>query len=177
MGKLRHRPDTIRGRVIQERDQQTSEHDSQGRKKDIVIKYGGKELLKGYMLLDKQTWERSGQATNNEPVYREYLNYLPHNAFIGIAYKGSIPQCGLLGLYSKASSYYEFGASAHRPAPGSTHYLQWQTILKMKSEGVLRYNFVGCKIDVDANSKLSNIQHFKAGFGGELARSFFSSVN
>lgn len=153
----------------------TSKHRNmirRGEKNDIVIKYGGKELLKDYMLLDKQTWERSGQTTNNEPVYREYIDFLPHNAFIGIAYKDSIPQCGLLGLYSKASFYYEFGASAHRPAPGSTHYLQWKTILKMKAEGVLRYNFVGCRIDVDADTKLSNIQHFKAGFGGELVRSF-----
>ena len=83
-----------------------------------------------------------------------------------------MPQCGLLGLYSKACFYYEFGASAHRPEPGSTHYLQWQTILKMKSEGVRRYSFVGCRINVDKDSKLSNIQHFKAGFGGDLVRSF-----
>ena len=143
-----------------------------GEKSEIDVKFGGVELLSDYMILDKQTWERSGESPDNEPIFKKYLEDLPHNAFIGIAYKNSVPQCGLLGLYSKACFYYEFGSSAHKPEPGSTHYLQWKTILKMKSAGVLRYSFVGCRIDVDKDTKLSNIQHFKAGFGGELVRSF-----
>lgn len=143
-----------------------------GEKSQIEVRYGGIEMLPDYMNLDKQTWERSGVNCNNEQEYKRCLTALPNNSFIGIAYKDSIPQCGLLGLYSKSCFYYEFGASAHKPEPGSTHYLQWRTILKMKDEGVQRYSFVGCRIDVDKDTKLSNIQHFKSGFGGELIESY-----
>ncbi len=143
-----------------------------GEKSLIEIKYGAHDLLADYTKLDSMTWERSGVKANNEHIYRDYLDNLPNNSIIGIAYKDGEPQCGLLGLYSSGCFYYEFGASAHRPEPGSTHYLQWQTILKMKAAGVRKYSFVGCRIDVDKDSKLGNIQHFKAGFGGELINSY-----
>lgn len=153
----------------------TSKHRNmirRGEKSEIEVKYGGIELLSDYLLLDSQTWERSGVTVSHEAEYRRYLECLPNNAIIGIAYKDSVPQCGLLGLYSKACFYYQFGASAHKPEPGSTHYLQWKTILKMKEAGVKQYSFVGCRIDVDKDSKLSNIQHFKSGFGGTLVQSY-----
>ena len=65
-----------------------------------------------------------------------------------------------------------FGASAHKPEPGSTHLLQWRTILRMKKNGVLAYNFVGCRLNEDKDSKYHNIQHFKKGFGGILQECF-----
>ena len=42
----------------------------------------------------------------------------------------------------------------------------------MKKRGVKKYSFVGFRIDVDPNSKLAGIQHFKKGFGGELVEGY-----
>lgn len=148
-----------------------------GEKSNIEVKYGGMELLDDYLKVDLQTWRRSDQNVDHRHYYSNIMKELKGNAIIGISYKDGIPQCGLLGYYNKAMFYYMFGASANRPEPGSTHYLQWKTILLMKAKGVLKYSFVGCRIDVDKNSKLHNIQHFKEGFGGELVESYmFKSV-
>ena len=133
------------------------------------MKFGGAELLDDYLILDKQTWSRSNKTMNNEAMYKKYLEVLGENSVVGIAYNtDGVPQCGLLGFYNNAMFYYMFGASANRPDPGSTHYLQFQTMKLMLERGVKAYNFVGCRINVDKDSKYEHIQHFKKGFGGEL---------
>lgn len=149
----------------------TSKHRNmirRGMKSEIYIKYGSTNLLDDYLELDRQTWQRSGQDIDHSAYYKKYLEYFKEHAIVGVAYKDSIPQCGLIGLYNNRMFYYMFGASANKPEPGSTHYLQWNTILKMKEIGVKQYSFVGCRINVDEDSKLYNIQHFKKGFGGKL---------
>lgn len=149
----------------------TSKHRNmirRGERGEIVVKYGGVELLPDYITVDKQTWKRSGSDIDHTAYYTEYVNTLKDNAVVGVAYKDGVPQCGLIGCYNQRMFYYMFGASADRPEPGSTHLLQWQTILRMKAAGVQAYNFVGCRLDVDPGSKYENIQHFKKGFGGVL---------
>lgn len=149
----------------------TSKHRNmvrRGEKSDLVISFGDKELLDDYLLLDRATWSRSNKSIDNRKKYSEYLEKLSNHSIVAIAYKDSIPQCGILGFYNKQMFYYMFGASANNPVPGSTHYLQWRTMLYLKALWVKTYNFVGCRINEDVNSKYHNIQHFKKGFGGEL---------
>lgn len=140
-----------------------------GEKSNITVKFGGIELLEDYLALDEQTWLRSNKKINNSKVYKNYIKALGENAVIGIAYDSeNVPQAGLMGFYNDAMFYYMFGASANSPAPGSTHYLQFQTMKLMLERGVKAYNFVGCRINVDKGSKYEHIQHFKKGFGGDL---------
>lgn len=143
-----------------------------GQRGEVQVKFGSLELLDDYMVLDRQTWARSGQNVDHTDFYRQYIEYMPKNTVIGIAYKDGVPQCGLLGLYNAKMFYYMFGASADRPEPGSTHLLQWENIITMKEKGVKAYSFVGARIDEDPNSKLHNIQHFKKGFGGSLVECY-----
>ena len=127
-----------------------------GEKSGIEIRFGGKELIKDYIFIDKQTWQRNGKEIDHSEEYLKYIDIFGDTAFIGIAYKDGMPQCGLLGFYNKKMFYYMFGASINKPEPGSTHFLQWNTILKMKQENVHYYNFVGCRINVDPDSKYHN---------------------
>lgn len=143
-----------------------------GQKGEVQVKFGSLELLDDYMLLDRQTWARSGQAADHTDFYKTYVEHMPKHTMIGIAYKDGMPQCGLLGLYNAQMFYYMFGASADCPEPGSTHLLQWQNIIKMKDKGVKAYSFVGARINEDPDSKLHNIQHFKKGFGGSLVECY-----
>lgn len=143
-----------------------------GERGGVEVKFGGLELLPDYILLDKQTWERSGQFVNNTHYYEKYVKELTPQIVVAVAYKDSAPQCGLIGLYNKKMFYYMFGASAHKPEPGATHFLQWQTILRMKQYGVGAYNFVGCRLNIEKGSKYYKIQHFKKGFGGRLQEVF-----
>ena len=137
-------------------------------KADVSVKIGGKELLDTYLKLDTETWERSGVISNNKSIYEKILDNLKTTSFIAIAYKDEIPQSGMLCCYNKAMMYYLFAASKNSPEPGSTNLLHWEVMKYMKSLGVLKYSFVGCRINEDENSKYHNIQRFKEGFGGEL---------
>lgn len=143
-----------------------------GEKAGVSVAFGGEELLEDYLLVDRATWRRSGLDTDNAEHYRSILRSFKEHAVIGMAYRDGVPQCGLLGLFNSEMFYYEFGATADDPEQGSTHYLQWKTICKMKELGVKRYSFVGCRIRVDADSKYKRIQHFKEGFGGELVQGY-----
>lgn len=147
-----------------------------GEKGQIDVKFGGTELLEDYILLDKETWKRSNVEVDNTQLYSTLLSAFPKQSIIAIAYKDSIPQAGILGLYNKSMFYYQYGASTSRPEPGSTHYLQWKMMLYMKSLGVRLYSFVGCRMNVDESTKLKSIQHFKEGFGGELKLSYTFKV-
>lgn len=119
--------------------------------------------------MDKETWLRSGINVEHSSVFFDYFKYLPHNVLLGIAYdEFGCPQSGILGLYNSKMFYYLYGAGINHPVPGSSHLLQWATIKKMKQAGVQYYNFVGCRIDEDPESKYHSIQHYKQGFGGEL---------
>lgn len=149
----------------------TSKHRNmvrRGEKAGIVIRIGGKELLKEYMDLDAGLWSRNHVDVDFSDIYNRIVDYFDQQYMIGIAYKDGTPQCGIFGIFNNSMFYYLFGATAERPEPGSTHYLQWQSMLWLKSRGVKRYNFVGCRLNVDKGSKYDAIQHFKSGFGGDL---------
>lgn len=157
----------------------TSKHRNmirRGEKSEVTVCFGGLELLNDYIKVDKQTWLRSGKEIDNTEFYTQYIQALPNHTIVGIAYKEGVPQCGIIGLYSKECFYYMYGASADSPIPGATHYLQWKMICLMKGKGVHYYNFVGCRINEDADSKYHNIQHFKKGFGGVLEECYLFRV-
>lgn len=157
----------------------TSKHRNmirRGEKGGVDYKIGGLNILDDYMEVDKQTWERNGQNTDHFSFYRNYLEKFGSKALVAVAYKDAVPQCGILGIYNEAMFYYMFGASADHPEPGSTHFLQWQTMRYLKERNVKKYNFVGCRLQVDPGSKYENIQRFKKGFGGQLVEGYLFKV-
>lgn len=158
----------------------TSKHRNmirRGEKSGIEIRFGGTELLEDYLLVDRQTWNRSGETIDHTEFYKKYLEDFGEHSLLGVAYKDGVPQCGILGIYNESMFYYMFGASADHPEPGSTHYLQWRTMQYMRERNVRYYNFVGCRLNVDAGSKYENIQRFKKGFGGELVECYLFKVS
>lgn len=143
-------------------------------KKDgIIVKSGrDKTLLAHYMQMDVQTEQRSKKPSEGISFYRTRLNALPQHSMIFIAYKDDIPQSGALIYYDKLCGYYMFGANKNSPHSGSGNLLQWEIMRWLKSKGVSRYSFVGCRINEDEDSKYHNIQRFKARFGGELIQGY-----
>lgn len=100
------------------------------------------------------------------------MNNLKENVFITIAYMGEIPQAGACYFVNKQMCYYMYGASTNKPESGSTNLLHWEVIKYLKDIEVKRYSFVGCRIDVDPDSKYHSIQRFKERFGGELVQGY-----
>lgn len=153
----------------------TSKHRNmirRGEKSGVLVKIGGMDLLEDYLAVDRATWERNNKPIDNSMRYKKMLEMMPNMTFVSIAYKDNTPQCGILGFYNKVMAYYMFGASKNKPEPGSTHFLQWKTIQFLRDSGVKAYNFVGCRLNEDPESKYHAIQHFKKGFGGTLIEGY-----
>lgn len=147
-----------------------------GEKADLEIKIGKEELLDDYVSLDIATWKRSGIIANNQTRFQSSLKIMHDNTIIALAYKDGIPQCGILGYYNVNMFYYMFGATSDNPEPGATHFLHYKTMQYLQSIGVKAYNFVGCRINEDPDSKYHAIQHFKKGFGGDLEEIYMFKV-
>lgn len=145
-------------------------------KDGVVIKNGSIELLGEYIALDNETWKRSNKTGKGIEFYKNVLDKLKDNCIIYIAYKDEEPQSGAMFFYNQAMSYYMFGASKDSPYTGAMNLLHWEAIKNMKNMGVKKYSFVGCRMNVDEDSKLQNIQRFKERFGGELVSGYMFKV-
>lgn len=143
----------------------------------VEIRFGN-DLIDDYLLLDSYTWARRGNVKNStaRKTLLNLLDNIPNLCFIGIAYKDNISQGGVFLLYNKYKCYYMYGASRDIPEPGSMNLLHWKCIQQMKEYSVSEYDFVGCRINEDENSKYHGIQNFKKRFGGELKTGFMFKV-
>ncbi len=145
-------------------------------KDGVIIKAGGAELLEDYYLIDKETWERSSLNGYSKEYYKAILESLPNNTCIYISYLNDQPQTGAIIIYNKQMSYYMYGASIKGAHNGAGNLLQWEVIRDMKRRFVLKYSFVGCRINVDESSKYYGIQRFKERFGGALFEGYLFKV-
>ena len=141
-------------------------------KSNIEVRVGGMELLKDYCLLDNATWERSGKKSYGESFFENILAGLKNNAIIFMAYKENVPQSGACYFFNKQMCYYMYGASSDHPETGATNYMHWEAVKYLKSIGVKKYSFVGCRIGEDEDSKYHSIQRFKERFGGTLEQGY-----
>ena len=141
----------------------------------VSIKFGGHELIEDYLLLDKETWSKSGRKSYGLLFFNNIVKSLPNNSFFALAYKDGVPQSGACVYYDKNMGYYMYGANLTTPSTGSGNLLQYEIMLHLKEMGVSSYNFVGCRINEDANSKYRGIQRFKERFGGTLQEGYLFS--
>lgn len=137
-------------------------------KDGVEVKIGGEELLDDYCFIDDQTWARSNRKGKSESEYVRFVKAMPNNTRVYMSYYEGKPQTGAIILFNKQMAYYLYGASVDHTHNGAGNLLQWEVIKDMKKEGVLKYSFVGCRINVDENSKYYGIQKFKERFGGVL---------
>lgn len=141
-------------------------------KSGVIIVSGGKELIEDYLILDRQTWARSGKCSYGSDFFDKMLNCLGTHIIVYMAYYNEEPQAGAIFYYNSSMSYYMYGTSANHTESGSTNLLHWVAICDMKKKGVIGYSFVGCRIGEDDDSKYHGIQRFKERFGGPLKRGY-----
>lgn len=138
-------------------------------KHGVIIRQGGLELLNDYLVAEKETMKRSSLPEGTVDIYAELFEKFKNHVVVYVAYDSSHKvQGGAIIVYSRAMAYYMHGASINSPLTGAMNLLQWENIKNLKSEGVSRYSFVGCRINEDHDSKYHGIQNFKKRFGGEL---------
>jgi lipid II:glycine glycyltransferase (peptidoglycan interpeptide bridge formation enzyme) len=141
-------------------------------KNHVEVKFG-EDTLNDFYNLYTQTMSRAGMHCEPLSFFEIFLNELSGHSICGVAYYKHQPQGALLMPYTHFSAFYLYGASADKmEITGAMNYLHWQTILKLKEEGVKRYDFVGARLSANLSTKLKGIQQFKERFGSDLDRGY-----
>lgn len=141
-----------------------------------TVKFGREELLDDYVSMAKELWKRNGQQIDPEEEYRQLLTGLRNNVLIGMVYKNGVPQCGRFCDFNSFMCYNMRSATGNNMLHGASNYLHFEYMKKMKEMGVHYYNFVGCRINVDPDSKYAKLQEFKSKFGGTLEECYMFKV-
>jgi len=123
-----------------------------------------------YFCLSEQTYKRSGK---NGPSYK-YLHKL-YNLFnpdrmcrIYFARDGDRLVSGAFIVACGERVTYLYGATCDDPPTGSSNYLHWEIIKRIKCESYRWYDFGGVSLDEKAEDKAKGISMFKERFGGDL---------
>lgn len=136
--------------------------------KDGLIVAHGKEYLTDCYKLINDTFSRQGFLSPSlENIQR--LDSLGENiSFVIVKDDKEIHGCAILLWSKNHSCYYLHGGSSKHPHSGAMNLLHWETILRMKKNEVLFYDFVGGRLSPDEGSRLEGIQRFKSRFGGDF---------
>lgn len=141
-------------------------------KENVIIKRGSDDLIDDYVLLEKETFDRTGRSPSGKNYYYKQIRAMGDKIVVYIAYKDNVPQAGGIFYYNEQCCYYMYGATGKGAINGSANRLIWITMLDMKRQGVKEFSFVGCRINEDPESKYHGIQMFKERFGGELRQGY-----
>jgi hypothetical protein len=120
--------------------------------------------------LVRSTFARSRLPFMGPEAFERMVRALGDNVRILCAvHDGAVQGCAVLP-FSVHAAYYVYGGSIPEPTTGAMHLLHWEAIAGFRAAGVLRYDFVGARIDPEPGSKQEGIATFKARFGGALRR-------
>jgi FemAB family len=140
------------------------------KKSGVEIKYG-KVVLNDFYTLHQLTMQRSSMHVHSLTYFQSYLDIMPLNTHLAVAYYENKPVGALLNVYTKYASYYLYGCSSENTfASGAIKYLHSDAMEKMISEEVRVYDFVGARLSDVSGTKLQGIQDFKSRFGSELIK-------
>lgn len=105
------------------------------------------------------------------PSKEELEKLKPFSKFYIAIKDDKVQGCAVLP-YNKYGSVYLYGGSIEKPYTGSLNLLHYKAMCDLKKEGVMKYDFMGARLNVEKNSKLEGIQRFKSRFGGELHKGY-----
>lgn len=115
------------------------------------------------------TMRRNGFGPHSYTYFKSLFKQLPENVLPLVASRDGEPKSSALLMYSREAAYYIYGGTVDNGADaGANTLLHYHAMLSLKKKGVLRYNFVGARVNVELTDRQAGIQRFKARFGGEL---------
>lgn len=131
------------------------------------------ENLKRYCDVSVETYKRSNGKNIPFVEFQNYANTGLLRLFV--VESGNSIEAASLMLVSQDMAIYWHGASVTNIATGASNLLHWETMKKLKREGVQFYDFGGIATDVSQNQKIEGINRFKMRFGGDL-RIFYGGI-
>lgn len=136
-------------------------------KKGVKIVEGPDYIEDAYNLIN-ETFRRSKMKLMSLSSFKKMINCLGKYVKIMLAeYDGIVQACAVIP-FSLYRAYYLYGGTATKPLTGSMNYLQWRSIIDLKSMGVRSYDFCGARIAPDKDSKAAGLIMYKERFGGKL---------
>lgn len=137
-------------------------------KKDgLVVLHGNEYLLDCYNLID-ETFARQGILAPKIEYIKRLTDLKDNVSFVVVKLNDKIEGCAIFLWNKKHSCYYLHGGSVQNSHGGAMNLLHWETMIRMKENGVKYYDFVGGRINPDEGSRLEGIQRFKSRFGGDF---------
>ena len=112
-------------------------------------------------------------------IHYPSLEYIKHIKAISnkemrffISKKDGVVQGAIILSLNEKKALYLYGGSIIKPVRGSINLLHFNAMKTLKKEGILVYDFVGARINVEKNSKYEGIQTFKSRFGASLQKGY-----
>ena len=132
----------------------------------------GREYAQIARQLICETLGRSKLGFLGQDEFDRALTALGPNVKLFVAkHEGIVQGCAVIP-FSNHSAYYLYGGNAAQPLTGAMNLLQWEAMLYFRSLGVVRYDFVGVRINPAPGSKQEGLQKFKQRFGGQLVSGY-----
>lgn len=141
-----------------------------------IVSGNSRKLLEDFAYVDKITWERSGQKGHSVSFFEKLVELYQEQIILFGIYKQDEIQGAIILQYNEQMSYYLYGGCINDVQLGAMNYLHWYAMLYLKSKGVKKYSFLGCRINEDIDSKYHTLQRFKSRFGGELVRGYMFKI-
>ena len=142
-------------------------------KKDFLIVEN--DLQSAYQLF-KDTMSRSRMSYPSLEALNKDILLNDGSIYCATLWYDDLPQAAVWIKVDNICAYYIYGGTISNPITGAMNYLHWHAIQLMKDKGLLKYNFVGARINPDKNSKIYGIQRFKKRFGAELITGYMWKV-
>jgi Acetyltransferase (GNAT) domain len=148
------------------------QHIKQALKDPAIIIRKGPELLDDCLKVFSHSNSRKYVKLPTEPEIKQWIEYLPENVHIYVAYFNDTPESCVIYFSDHESFYAVYAAMKPNVRKGINHLLHWQAILDAKSAGIKYYNLVGSRISPIKGSKLAGLKHFKSHFGGDFVKGY-----
>ena len=130
------------------------------------INVGSNELNTCYKLYSDLHARQNMYYENLDYFHQLNQNLNSSEVYFYTGYYNDIPQCSALIIVKNKEAYYVFGGSIPKTNhPGIIKLMHWEIIKKMKSLGVEKYIWGGCRLSDVEGTKQQGMQEFKLRFG------------
>jgi len=125
----------------------------------------------------KETLKRQKSIHYPSLEYITKISKLKDSAKCLVAVKDNIVQGSLVLLYDSKCGYALYAGSIKSPQTGSMDLLHFEAMKFCQSNNILKYDFVGTRLNIKSGSKQEGINRFKRKFNPSLIKGYaFSSV-
>lgn len=135
-------------------------------KKGVVVREGGANDLDIFWNLMKETAGRDAFRLHGFEHYKNLLSNSQEIKLFLAEFEGRVIAVGLFSFFAGTVTYLHGASSNSERNLMAPYLLQWEVIVRAKTEGYKRYDFYG--ID---EQKWPGVTRFKLGFGGEITDS------